>query len=106
MIHQSLIVKTKILNNNSPWLQYEKIGETCEIAISHGEGKLISTKECLKTLILNNQIASVYVNDENNPTMLSPHNPNGSFFAIEGLTSKDGRINFKAEARNHRGIEP
>ncbi len=91
-IHQSLIVKTKILNNSSPWLQYEKIGETCEIAISHGEGKLISTKECLKTLILNNQIASVYVNDENNPTMLSPHNPNGSFFAIEGLTSKDGRI--------------
>lgn len=91
-IHQSLIVNTKVVSNKSPWLQYEKINSTALIAVSNGQGRLIANEKTLETFEKNGQIASVYVNQNNSPTMDIENNPNGSFFAIEGLTSKDGRI--------------
>ena len=60
--------------------------------ISHGEGRFIAPKETIKKLIKNGQIATQYVDPEGNATMKLPYNPNGSFFAVEGLTSPDGRI--------------
>ena len=90
--HQSTIVRTKTISNNSPWLQYEKIGETKKIAISHGEGRLIATKNGISKLIENKQIATIYVDNQNNPTSDVKYNPNGSYLSIEGLTSKNGKI--------------
>ncbi len=91
-LHQSTIVKVKTIKNNSPWLQYETIGETKKIAISHGEGRLIATKEALNKFVENEQISTVYVDNNENETMDNLYNPNGSYYAIEGLTSKDGKI--------------
>ncbi len=91
-IHQSFMSTIKIVSNKSPWLQYEKIGTIQKIAISHGEGRLITTKKTINSLIENEQIATVYCDLNGAATMENPQNPNGSFCSIEGLTSKDGRI--------------
>jgi phosphoribosylformylglycinamidine synthase len=69
-----------------------KPGEVHAVPISHGEGKFVASLEQIKKLEKNGQIATQYVNLNNNATMLMPFNPNGSLYAVEGITSQDGRI--------------
>ncbi len=90
--HQSMIVNTRIASNKSPWLKYAQVGETFKVPISHGEGRLIAAEQTIKSMIKNGQIATQYADVNGNATMAMPYNPNGSFYAIEGLTSPDGRI--------------
>ena len=90
--HQSMIITTKIASNKSPWLSHTTLGQTFKMPISHGEGRFIAPKETIKKLIKNGQIATQYVDPSGNATMKLPYNPNGSYFAVEGLTSPDGRI--------------
>ena len=85
-------MQTKVISNKSVWLQYENLECQYKIAISHGEGRLIAKDETLQKFIQNDQIASVYVDFNNKISMDSAFNPNGSYLAIEGLTSKDGKI--------------
>ncbi len=90
--HISQIVRTKVVNNHSPWLQDFNPGEEHQIAISHGEGRLMLSDQLAQELFANGQIATQYIDADGQPTLNRPYNPNGSQFAIEGLTSKDGRI--------------
>ena len=90
--HISQMVSTKIMTNKSPWLSSYKTGEIHKIAVSHGEGKFMVSKEMAKQLAKNGQIAFLYVDDDNNPTTEAPFNPNGSEYAIEGIVSPDGLI--------------
>ena len=90
--HMSKIVQTKIITNNSPWLADMKEGDIHSVAISHGEGRIVLTEEEYKKLYENNQIATKYVDLEGNSTMDSQFNPNGSYYAIEGMLAYNGRI--------------
>ncbi len=90
--HQSKIIKTRIASNKSPWLAGTQVGDTHSIAISHGEGKFVANKEVMKQLIENGQIATQYVDFDDNPTYDIEFNPNGSHYGVEGITSIDGRI--------------
>ena len=90
--HMSSIVRTKITSKKSPWFNEVSLGEIHKIPISHGEGRFVAPESLLKELAENNQIATQYVDLEGNATMNMPYNPNGSSLAIEGITSKDGRI--------------
>ena len=90
--HQSMLVRTRIASNGSPWLSKCALGEEHTIAISHGEGRFVANDELLAKLILNGQVATQYVDLEGNPTMDRRFNPNGSVMAIEGITSPDGRV--------------
>ncbi len=90
--HISQIVKTKVVSNTSPWLAGFEIGEMHDIAISHGEGRFIVSEKLAKELFENGQVATQYVNHAGNPTLERPHNPNGSYFAIEGITDPTGKI--------------
>lgn len=90
--HISQIVKTKVMTNASPWLRSYNGGEIHNIAVSHGEGKFVVSKEMATKLYENGQIAFVYVDENNNTTSEAPYNPNGSSYAIEGIISKDGLI--------------
>lgn len=90
--HISQIVSTKVMTNASPWLASFKTGEIHSIAVSHGEGKFVVSKEMAEELAANGQIAFMYVDENGNPTTKSPFNPNGSSYAIEGIISKNGQI--------------
>ncbi len=90
--HQSKIVATKIVSNNSPWLQGVNVGDICNVAISHGEGRFIATDEVLNTLKKNGQIATQYVDFDGKVTSDIQFNPNNSYNAIEGILSPDGRV--------------
>ena len=90
--HQSKIVRTRIASNKSPWLKATEVGDTHSIAISHGEGKFVANEEVMRQLIANGQIATQYVNFNDNATYDIDFNPNGSTYAVEGITSADGRI--------------
>jgi len=90
--HQSMLIRTRIASNRSPWLQKTQVGEIHTIAISHGEGRFVGDEDALARLVQNRQIATQYVNLAGTPTMDLRHNPNGSLWAIEGITSPDGRI--------------
>ena len=90
--HQSRIVRTRIVNNRSPWLSGMKIGDVVNVAISHGEGRLIAPETVLGELAARGQIATQYVDLEGKPTADIHFNPNNSLWAIEGLTSPDGRV--------------
>ncbi len=89
--HQSKIVTTRIASNKSPWLANTKVGELYTVAISHGEGRFFCDEERIRALAANGQIATQYVDADGNPTNDIHFNPNGSSFAIEGITSPDGR---------------
>ena len=86
------MVKTRISSVKSPWLQGVNIGDIHTIPVSHGEGRFVADEEVLNELFINGQIFSQYVDDNDQITMESPFNPNGSMYAIEGILSKDGRI--------------
>lgn len=90
--HITKIVHTRITSNNSPWLMNTPVGAIHEIAVSHGEGKFVASPELIEELFKNGQVATQYVNLDGVPTMNGEFNPNGSFAAIEGITSADGRI--------------
>lgn len=90
--HVSHITKTVVNSTNSPWLSSFKIGEIHQVAISHGEGKFVVDKELAEELFHNGQIAFQYCDFEGNPSMDKKHNPNGSYYAIEGIVSKCGKI--------------
>jgi phosphoribosylformylglycinamidine synthase len=90
--HISTIATTRVCNTNSPWLSSFKVGDIHHIAISHGEGKFVCTKEVAKTLFDNGQVAFQYANLDGSVASKCPDNPNGSFYAIEGITSLDGLI--------------
>lgn len=90
--HQSRMVNTKVVSKLSPWLAGAELGGTYNIPISHGEGKFIVSENEMKELVKNGQIACQYVDFEGNPTYDIEFNPNGSNYAIEGITSPDGRV--------------
>ncbi len=90
--HQSMLVRTRIASNKSPWLMETNVGDVYTVPISHGEGRFIADDKTLKTLIDNGQIATQYVDMLGNPTYDIKFNPNNSVYAIEGITSPDGRV--------------
>ncbi len=90
--HVSCMVRTKIISNKSPWLYNVKPGDIHTVAVSHGEGRFICDTENLENIIKNNQVATQYVDDNFSPTYDIKFNPNHSLYAIEGITSPDGRI--------------
>ncbi len=90
--HQSRIVRTRVASNNSPWLANTQVGDIYNVAISHGEGRFYCSEEVARQLIANGQVATQYVDLEGNATADVRFNPNGSIFAIEGITSPDGRV--------------
>lgn len=90
--HISRMIDTKVVSNKSPWLSLCEPGDIHTIAISHGEGRFVATEEEIKRLFANGQIGTQYVDLAGNPTMESPYNPNGSFYAVESVTSPDGRV--------------
>ncbi len=90
--HQSKIVHTRIASTKSPWLSKVQTGDVVSVPISHGEGRFLCDEALLKKLAENGQIATQYVDLQGNPTMDVDFNPNGSVWAIEGITSPDGRV--------------
>ncbi len=90
--HQSSIVRTRVCSNLSPWLLEAPVGEIFSVPISHGEGRFIAPEATLKLLVAQGQIATQYVDLAGEPTMDTAFNPNGSFLAIEGITSPDGHV--------------
>ncbi len=90
--HQSRIVRTRVASNKSPWLALTEPGEIYSVPISHGEGRLIATPEMLAQMEANGQIATQYVDLDGEPSGDVRFNPNGSVWAIEGITSPDGRV--------------
>lgn len=90
--HQAKVVRTRIASNKSPWLAGTEVGDIHQVAISHGEGKFVANEEVFKQLLENGQIATQYVDLNGEATYDIEYNPNGSYFAVEGITSKDGRV--------------
>ena len=90
--HQSRIVRTRIASNKSPWLSATNVGEIYNVPISHGEGRFIASEELINKLAENGQIATQYVDFGGNATSDIHFNPNDSMYAIEGITSPDGRV--------------
>ncbi|EGT3903230.1 phosphoribosylformylglycinamidine synthase [Clostridioides difficile] len=90
--HQAKIARTRISSNKSPWLAQTNVGDIHNIAISHGEGKFVASEDVMRELIANGQIATQYVDFNNEATYDIEFNPNGSFYAVEGITSADGRV--------------
>ncbi len=90
--HQSMLVRTRIASNKSPWLSRCNVGDIHTIAISHGEGRFVGLEKLLRELAANGQIATQYVDLAGNVSMDMRFNPNASYFAIEGITSPDGRV--------------
>lgn len=90
--HQSRIVRTRIASNKSPWLAMTNVGDVYNVPISHGEGKFYGSEELIKKLTENGQIATQYVDFDGNASSDIHFNPNGSMYAIEGITSPDGRV--------------
>ena len=90
--HQSKIVQTRIASNLSPWLHAVQVGDIRNVAISHGEGRFLCDEALARELAAKGQIATQYVDLSGKPSMDIQFNPNGSLFAIEGITSPDGRV--------------
>ena len=89
--HVSKMVYTKVVSNKSPWLQFAELGKTYVNPASHGEGRFVAPQKWLDELFANGQVATQYVDENGNPTMDEEWNVNGSYMAIEGITSPDGR---------------
>ena len=90
--HQSRIVRTRVASNMSPWLSGTNVGDVYNVPISHGEGRFYCSEELARELIAKGQVATQYVDLDGNATQDILFNPNGSIFAIEGITSPDGRV--------------
>ncbi len=90
--HQSRIVRTRIASNKSPWLKNTNVGDIYNVPISHGEGRFLASEEFIQQLAKNGQIATQYVDLNGDATYDIHFNPNDSMYAIEGITSPDGRV--------------
>ena len=90
--HISQIVTTRVATTASPWLAGFELGELHAIAVSHGEGKFVVSRELAEQLFANGQVAFQYVGSDGQPTAEAPFNPNGSSYAIEGIISQNGQI--------------
>ncbi|MBE8952846.1 MAG: phosphoribosylformylglycinamidine synthase [Quinella sp. 1Q7] len=90
--HVSQYVRTRVTSNLSPWLAKNSVGDVHAIPVSHGEGRFVASDAWLEKLAANGQIATQYVDFNDMPTDELPFNPNGSAWAVEGITSADGRI--------------
>ena len=90
--HQTTIVRTRISSVKSPWMMYNRVGEVHKVAISHGEGRFIANPEVISQLMKNGQIATQYIDMDDNVSMDIKYNPNTSNHAIEGIFSVDGKI--------------
>ncbi len=90
--HTSCMVQTKIVSTLSPWFSGVSLGDIHTVPISHGEGRFVAPTEVIQALITNGQIATQYVDLDGNPSNDIIYTPNGSYEAIEGITSPDGRI--------------
>ncbi len=90
--HISKMVYTKVVTNKSPWLAGTQLGGVYTNPASHGEGRFVANEEWLKKLFENGQVATQYCDPEGNVTMNEEWNVNGSYCAIEGITSPDGRV--------------
>ena len=90
--HVSKMVYTKVVSNKSPWLALAELGKTYCNPASHGEGRFVAPQEWLDQLFANGQVATQYVNESGVPTMDDEWNVNGSYMAVEGITSPDGRV--------------
>ncbi|MDF2610809.1 MAG: phosphoribosylformylglycinamidine synthase [Lachnospiraceae bacterium] len=101
--HISKSVYTKVVSNKSPWLQKAELGGIYSIPASHGEGRFVASDAWIQKLIAGGQIATQYVDLSGNPTMNEDFNPNGSYYAIEGITSPDGRVLGKMAHSERRG---
>lgn len=101
--HISKMVYTKVVTNKSPWLAQAELGKVYTNPASHGEGRFVAPKEWLDQLIANGQVATQYVNENGMPTMDEEWNVNGSYMAIEGITSPDGRVLGKMAHSERRG---
>ena len=101
--HVSKMVYTKVVSNKSPWLAGAELGGVYCSPASHGEGRFVADAAWLKKLFENGQVATQYVDGQGNPTMDEYWNPNGSYMAIEGITSPDGRIFGKMAHAERRG---
>ena len=99
--HQSKIVQTRVASVKSPWLAGCNVGDVINVPLSHGEGRFIASNELIEQLAANGQIATQYVDPSGFASMDIQYNPNGSFAAVEGITSPDGRI-FGKMAHNER----
>ncbi len=101
--HISKMVYTKVVTNKSPWLAGAELGAVYCNPASHGEGRFVADKAWIERLFANGQVATQYVNDQGEATMDEFWNPNGSYQAIEGITSPDGRILGKMAHSERRG---
>ena len=101
--HISKMVYTKVVTNKSPWLAQAELGGVYCNPASHGEGRFVAPKEWLDKLFENGQVATQYVNEAGVPTMDEEWNVNGSYMAIEGITSPDGRVLGKMAHAERRG---
>ena len=101
--HISKSVYTKVVSNKSPWLRKAELGGVYAIPASHGEGRFVASEEWIQKLIANGQVTTQYVDVNGNATMNEDFNPNGSFYAIEGITSPDGRVLGKMAHSERRG---
>jgi len=90
--HVSCMVRTKVVSTLSPWFNNVQAGDVHTIAVSHGEGRFVASREVVETLIKNGQVATQYVDLDGNPAYDIAWTPNGSTHAIEGITSPDGRV--------------
>ena len=90
--HISQTVCTRVASTNSPWLAGFEVGDLHTIAVSHGEGKFVVNERQARELFEAGQVAFQYVDAEGVPTGRAPFNPNGSYYAIEGIVSRDGQI--------------
>ena len=101
--HISKMVYTKVVTNKSPWLAGTEVGNIYCNPASHGEGRFVAPKEWLDKLFENGQVATQYVNEAGRPTMDEEWNVNGSYMAIEGITSPDGRVLGKMAHTERKG---
>lgn len=101
--HISKMAYTKVVTNKSPWLAQAELGRTYCNPASHGEGRFVASKEWLDKLFADGQVATQYVNEQGQPTMDEEWNINGSYMAVEGITSPDGRVLGKMAHSERRG---
>ena len=90
--HQSKLVRVRVASNKSPWLSATNVGDVFTVPISHGEGRFLADEKTVRILAANGQIATQYVDFDGDATSDVRFNPNDSVYAIEGITSPDGRV--------------
>lgn len=90
--HAATHVRTVVSSVKSPWMAGVNVGDVHQVAISHGEGRFVCREAQLKQLVANGQIVTQYCNLDGVPAVKMPENPNGSYWAVEGICSPDGRV--------------